>query len=118
MFFACLRVVAAVICSWRTLDSVRVLGVFVGYEVILYNLWSWLVSLGWSEYFGIVGNLCLVLLGMGIPAVCLLMLLSRRNYFRKPATLRLSWAQAYWLMPLNICVSLFEATYAQGQPTH
>jgi hypothetical protein len=110
ILFASLRLLAVLAISYRRLDLVRTLGAFVLFEVGYFYAWRQVVwyshpamSEGIVEWIALGG---LVVLSIGLPAACLLYILSRASYFRLPQATRFTRARALLLMPAMLVIAV------------
>jgi hypothetical protein len=112
-WFAVVRLLLVVAIAGRRLDIVRVLGLFLFFEMAYWQLWK----LGiWFSHPGILdgGYSAIAMIGLlilisGIPAALLLKYVSRFAYFRGTSTLPFTWKRAITLIPVWFGLAVIES---------
>jgi hypothetical protein len=104
----CIRLAVVPFLVVNRLDFVRVLGVFVGYEVFWYYayryaLWFAHPAVG-DGFVQAAAEFVFFLLHTGVLGAGLLFLLGRLRYFRGTSDRGLPWWQALIYMPLAIVI--------------
>lgn len=107
----CLRLGVASLLAVNRLDFVRVLGVFVGYEILWYygHIYAgWYAHpLGGVTLIRAAATVVYLLLEVGAPGAALLWLVGRSRFFRRTPEKGLPWWQAALYVPAAIAIRLF-----------
>lgn len=112
--FVVLRLLCIMAVAQGRLDPVRILGLFVLFEVGYLFAWRMLMfySYGnshlpdWTEKASMIGFLLLV---CGVPAIALIWCASHLRYFRAQEEVRLSLRRCLWLIPSFFALSFLQS---------
>jgi hypothetical protein len=112
--FACLRIFVVLLVSLKRVDIVRILGVFVIYEVAYYFVWRYViwyshpaVAEGAVQWLAIIG---LLSLSAGIPAAVLLARISKMAYFRAAHSKVIEKWKIWILLPFSFLLAFIQGT--------
>lgn len=114
--FASLRLVVFCLVAYRRLDVVRVLDLFMAFEVAYFYLWrfgNWYVHPAVAgDAINTASGIFLLLLVSGLPAALVMKSASRYAYFQIPARPSFTWKRALLLVPLLFGIAMFQSQRA------
>ncbi|MEZ0276893.1 MAG: hypothetical protein ACAH88_18430 [Roseimicrobium sp.] len=112
VIFTSLRLLVTLAVAHRRLDLVRTLGAFIAFEVVYYHTWKLVV---WYSHPAVAEGVVewvaigsLFLLSIGIPAVAVLLGLSKTAYFRARQPVRLTVKRAVLLLPAMFILAVIQ----------
>ena len=104
--FLVLRLWAIRLIGNAVLKPVRLLGVFLAYEVLYFFIWNFLIWWGFSNSLGAL--ILLVVFYIGIPSALLLKCIGRFRWFRKNEDRGVSWKRAVFVTPAMFLIAVAE----------
>ena len=108
-YFVGLRLLAVLVIGCRYFDMVRLLALFIGYEVIYYFVWKLGVVLGYSSPGA--SMFLSVFMTTGLFAAIIMWCASHFTYLKKPSSPDFTWLRAMALIPFMMGIYVLQDVY-------